>query len=156
MASGLAASAKRSRRSARRGRLSEINVTPFVDVMLVLLIVFMVTAPLLTVSIPIELPKTEAKQSAAESDPLSITVLANGDVYLQESKVQSLDDLVPHLRAISREGYDRQIYIRGDEHTPYGAMADVLARISAAGFRKIQLVTDTRDTPGPRAARPPG
>lgn len=145
----------RGRRSARRGRLSEINVTPFVDVMLVLLIVFMVTAPLLTVSIPIELPKTEAKQSAAESDPLSITILSNGEVYLQETKVQNLDDLVPHLRAISQEGYDRQIYIRGDEHTPYGVMADVLARISAAGFRKIQLVTDTRDVPARAApARP--
>ena len=101
-------------RTARRrgGRLSEINVTPFVDVMLVLLIVFMVTAPLLTVSIPVELPQTEAKQSAAETEPLAITILANGAVYLQETLVDRR--LVPQLRAISREGYDRQIYIRGD------------------------------------------
>ena len=134
----------RGRRSARRSRLSEINVTPFVDVMLVLLIVFMVTAPLLTVSIPIELPRTEAKQSAAETEPLSITIKQDGTVYLQETTV-TLDELVPRLRAISREGYDRAIYIRGDANVNYGLMADVLARVSSGGFTKIQLVTDTRE-----------
>jgi biopolymer transport protein TolR len=147
MAGGLASSSRRGgrgRRSARRGRLSEINVTPFVDVMLVLLIVFMVTAPLLTVSIPIELPRTEAKQSAAETEPLSITVKADGTLFLQETGV-SVDELVPRLRAISREGYDRAIYIRGDANVNYGLMADVLARVSSGGFTKIQLVTDTRE-----------
>jgi biopolymer transport protein TolR len=147
MAGGLAASSRRGgrgRRSARKSRLSEINVTPFVDVMLVLLIVFMVTAPLLTVSIPIDLPRTDAKQSAAETEPLSITVQANGTVYLQETEV-TLDELVPRLRAISREGYDRSIFIRGDTNTNYGVMADVLARVSSGGFRKLQLVTDTRE-----------
>jgi biopolymer transport protein TolR len=147
MAGGLAASSRRGgrgRRSARKSRLSEINVTPFVDVMLVLLIVFMVTAPLLTVSIPIDLPRTDAKQSAAETEPLSITVMANGTVYLQETEV-ALDELVPRLRAISREGYDRSIYIRGDTNTNYGVMAEVLARVSSGGFRKLQLVTDTRE-----------
>ncbi|MGE3867835.1 MAG: ExbD/TolR family protein [Hyphomonadaceae bacterium] len=124
--------------------MSEINVTPFVDVMLVLLIVFMVTAPLLTVSIPIELPRTEAKQSAAETEPLSITVQADGTVYLQETVV-TVEELVPRLRAISNEGYDRAIYIRGDQNVNYGLMADVLARVSSGGFRKLQLVTDTRD-----------
>ncbi|HET9229992.1 MAG TPA: biopolymer transporter ExbD [Vitreimonas sp.] len=147
MAGGLASSGRRGgrgRRSARRGRLSEINVTPFVDVMLVLLIVFMVTAPLLTVSIPIELPRTEAKQSAAETEPLSITIRQDGTVFLQETTV-TVDELVPRLRAISREGYDRAIYIRGDANVNYGLMADVLARVSSGGFTKIQLVTDTRE-----------
>ena len=147
MAGGLASSSRRGgrgRRSARRGRLSEINVTPFVDVMLVLLIVFMVTAPLLTVSIPIELPRTDAKQSAAETEPLSITIKADGTLYLQETAV-TVDELVPRLRAISREGYDRAIYIRGDANVNYGLMADVLARVSSGGFTKIQLVTDTRE-----------
>ena len=146
MAGGLASSrrGRRGRRSARRGRLSELNVTPFVDVMLVLLIVFMVTAPLLTVSIPIELPRTEAKQSAAETEPLSITIKQDGAVYLQETTV-TVDELVPRLRAISREGYDRAIYIRGDANVNYGLMADVLARVSSGGFTKIQLVTDTRE-----------
>lgn len=137
----------RGRRSARRGRLAEINVTPFVDVMLVLLIVFMVTAPLLTVSIPIELPQTEAKQSASESEPLSITVQRDGTIYLQETVVTA-EELVPRLRAISNEGYDRSIYIRGDRNVNYGLMAEVLARVSSGGFRKIQLVTDTADSAG--------
>jgi len=136
----------RGRRRARRGQLSEINVTPFVDVMLVLLIVFMVTAPLLTVSIPIELPQTEAKQSASENEPLSITVQADGTIYLQETVVTE-EELVPRLRAISNEGYDRAIYIRGDRNTNYGLMAGVLARVSSGGFRTIQLVTDTQDGP---------
>jgi len=147
MAGGLASSSRRGgrgRRSARRGRLSEINVTPFVDVMLVLLIVFMVTAPLLTVSIPIELPRTEAKQSAAETEPLSITIKEDGTVFLQETQV-TVEELVPRLRAISREGYDRAIYIRGDANVEYGLMADVLARVSSGGFTRIQLVTDTRE-----------
>ena len=153
MAGGLAKSGggRRGRGRRKRGaRLSEINVTPFVDVMLVLLIVFMVTAPLLTVSIPIELPQTEAKQSAAETEPLAITVRPDGVIFLQETQV-TLEELVPRLRAISREGYDRAIYIRGDTNVPYGMMAEVLANVSSGVCRKIQLVSDTRD--GPRPAR---
>jgi biopolymer transport protein TolR len=151
MAGGLASSRRggRGRRSARRGRLSEINVTPFVDVMLVLLIVFMVTAPLLTVSIPIELPRTAAKQSASETEPLSITIQQDGTIYLQETAV-TLEELVPRLRAISNEGYDRSIYIRGDATTSWDTMAQVLASVSSSGFTKLQLVTDTQD--GPRRA----
>ena len=149
MAGGLAASSRRGgrgRRSARGSRLSEINVTPFVDVMLVLLIIFMVTAPLLTVSIPIELPRTEAKQSAAETDPLYITIRQDGAIFLQETQV-TIEELVPRLRAISNEGYDRSIYIRGDGRINWDTMAEVLASVSSAGFRKLQLVTDTQDTP---------
>jgi biopolymer transport protein TolR len=113
----------------------------------VLLIVFMVTAPLLTVSIPIELPQTEAKQSASENEPLAITVQADGTIYLQETVVTA-DELVPRLRAISNEGYDRAIYIRGDRNVDYGLMAEVLARVSSGGFRRIQLVTDTANQGG--------
>jgi biopolymer transport protein TolR len=156
MAGGLAASRRggRGRRSARRSRLSEINVTPFVDVMLVLLIVFMVTAPLLTVSIPIELPRTQAKQSAAETEPLSITIRNDGVIFLQETQV-TLEELVPRLRAISNEGYDRSIYIRGDASTSWDTMAQVLANVSSSGFTKLQLVTDTQDGPRrPQAASP--
>jgi biopolymer transport protein TolR len=151
MAGGLAASKRGGhRRSARRSRLSEINVTPFVDVMLVLLIVFMVTAPLLTVSIPIELPRTEAKQSAAETEPLSITIQQDGVIYLQETQV-TFEELVPRLRAISNEGYDRAIYIRGDGRTNWDTMARVLASVSSSGFTKLQLVTDTEEqTAAPR------
>jgi biopolymer transport protein TolR len=153
MAGGLAASGRggRGRRSARRSRLSEINVTPFVDVMLVLLIVFMVTAPLLTVSIPIELPRTDAKTGESETEPLAITIQSDGRIFLQETAV-TLEELVPRLRAISNEGYDRSIYIRGDARTQWDTMAQVLANVSSSGFTKLQLVTDTNDGP-PR--RPP-
>jgi len=145
MAGGLAARrGGRGRRSARRTRLSEINVTPFVDVMLVLLIVFMVTAPLLTVSVPIELPRTDAKQSQTETDPLSVTVAADGTIYLQETVV-SREELVERMRAISREGYDRRVFIRGDTNANYGVVLDVMAQLSSAGFRNLDLVSDTRD-----------
>jgi biopolymer transport protein TolR len=156
MAGGLASSSRRGargRRAARRGRLSEINVTPFVDVMLVLLIVFMVTAPLLTVSIPIQLPQTKAKQSESETDPLSITIKSDGSVFLQETPV-TLETLVPQLKAISHEGYDRDIYIRGDSRLQWDTMAKVLAAVSHAGFRKLQLVTDTEQDTGANAHRP--
>lgn len=152
MAGGLAQSSRRKgrgRRSARRGRLSEINVTPFVDVMLVLLIVFMVTAPLLTVGVPVELPRTEAKQLESETDPLTITIKADGTVYLQETVV-AIEEVVPRMRAISREGYDRRVFIRADATADYGLVADVMARLSASGFRNLGLVTDTRD--GQRSA----
>jgi len=154
MAGGLAASTRRGgrgRRSARRSRLSEINVTPFVDVMLVLLIVFMVTAPLLTVGVPIDLPRTEAKQLESETDPLTISIRADGAIFVQETAI-SKDDLVAQMRAISREGYDRRVFIRADATADYGLVADVMARLSSSGFRNLGLVTDTRD--GQRA-RPP-
>jgi biopolymer transport protein TolR len=153
MAGGSAQSSRRgrTRRSARRSRLSEINVTPFVDVMLVLLIVFMVTAPLLTVGVAVELPRTEAKQLESETDPLSITIRADGTVYLQETVVTK-DELVTRLRAISREGYDRRVFIRADATADYGLVADVMARLSSSGFRNLGLVTDTRPTPARPAA----
>ena len=153
MAGGLAKSAgrggRRGRRSARRSRLSEINVTPFVDVMLVLLIVFMVTAPLLTVGVPVELPRTEAKQLESETDPLTVTIREDGTVYLQETTIAK-EEIVARMRAISREGYDRRVFIRADATADYGLVADVMARLSSAGFRNLGLVTDTRD-----AARAP-
>lgn len=155
MAGGLAASGRRGgrgRRSARRSRLSEINVTPFVDVMLVLLIVFMVTAPLLTVSVPIELPRTDAKQSQTETDPLSVTATENCTIYLQETVV-SRDELVAKMRAISREGYDRRVFIRGDAKADYGCVLDVMAQLSSAGFRNLDLVSDTREL-RPRSEAP--
>ncbi|ANP46926.1 protein TolR [Candidatus Viadribacter manganicus] len=149
MAGGLAASSRRRGRGSRRGRLSEINVTPFVDVMLVLLIVFMVTAPLLTVGVPVELPRTDAKQLESETDPLSITIREDGTIYVQETVVTP-DELVAQMRAISREGYDRRVFIRADATADYGMVADVMARLSSSGFQNLGLVTDTRD--GPRRA----
>ncbi|MGD9965833.1 MAG: ExbD/TolR family protein [Hyphomonadaceae bacterium] len=153
MAGGLAASRRggRGRRSARKSRLSEINVTPFVDVMLVLLIVFMVTAPLLTVGVPIELPRTEAKQLESETDPLSISIRADGTIFVQETVIDK-EQLIPQMRAISREGYDRRIFIRADATADYGLVADIMARLSASGFRNLGLVTDTNERPRRSAA----
>ena len=131
-------------RRAGRGRykpLAEINVTPLVDVMLVLLIVFMVTAPLLTVGVPIELPETEARQLSSAKEPLTVSVTAEGTVFLQDNEIE-IDDVVPKLLAIAEGGYNERIFVRGDRSVDYGQVMRVMARISAAGFRSIGLVTD--------------
>src|SRR5580658_9900277 len=126
----------------RRSRpMSEINVTPFVDVMLVLLIVFMVTAPLLTVGVPVDLPKTHAQALGQDREPLSVTVRRNGHIYVQNTQVDE-DDLVPKLTAIAGNGYDQRIFVRGDKSVDYGRVMEVMALISAAGFTHIGLVTD--------------
>lgn len=144
MAGGITRRGRRGRGRRRGGRFADINVTPFVDIMLVLLIVFMVTAPLLAVGVPVELPKTEAKQLPADQEPLTISVLKNGTVYLQETEVSDAD-LLPRLKALAREGYQSRIFIRGDEGAPYGAVARVMGTINSAGYRNIGLVTDTAE-----------
>jgi biopolymer transport protein TolR len=129
-------------RHGRRIRpMAEINVTPFVDVMLVLLIVFMVTAPLLTVGVPVDLPKTKAQALSQDREPLSVTVRRDGGIYLQNTRVSD-DDLVPRLTAIAANGYDQRIFVRGDKSVDYGRVMQVMALISAAGFTHIGLVTD--------------
>ena len=131
-----------SGRGRARGKpKAEINVTPFVDVMLVLLIVFMITAPLLTVGVPVDLPETEARNLPADEEPLTITVTTDGLIYLQETEVP-LGELAPRLRAIARTGYDSRIFIRADNGAAYGDVARVMASINAAGFRNLGLVTD--------------
>ncbi len=131
--------------TGRRGRrirpMAEINVTPFVDVMLVLLIVFMVTAPLLTVGVPVDLPKTKAQALSQDREPLSVTVRRDGGIYLQNTRVSD-GDLVPRLTAIAANGYDQRIFVRGDRSVDYGRVMQVMALISAAGFTHIGLVTD--------------
>ncbi|MEM9838549.1 MAG: protein TolR [Pseudomonadota bacterium] len=121
--------------------MSEINVTPLVDVMLVLLIIFMVAAPLLTTGVEVELPETDAEAVTEEVEPLSISVTADGTIYVQETEI-AYDDLVEHLRAISQAGYDQQIYIRGDRNVPYDDVMKVLGRVQAAGFKNFALITD--------------
>lgn len=128
----------------RRGRhhalMSEINVTPFVDVMLVLLIIFMVAAPLLTVGVPIDLPETSANAMNPETQPITISVNEAGQIYLQETEIP-LDEVVAKLSAIATTGYEERIYVRGDKTTNYGIVMQVMARIQAAGYTKIGLVT---------------
>ena len=130
-----------TRGAAKGGAFREINVTPLVDVMLVLLIVFMVTAPLLTVGVPVDLPKTRAQALGQEREPLAVTIRNNGEIYLQNTPVAE-DDLVPKLTAISNNGYDQRIFVRGDKSVDYGRVMEVMALISAAGFTHIGLVTD--------------
>jgi biopolymer transport protein TolR len=122
--------------------MHEINVTPFVDVMLVLLIVFMVTAPLLTVGVPLELPETKGQQLQTSKEPLTISVQRDGKVYIQESEV-TLDEIAPKLRAIAKSGYEEQIFVRGDKGIDYGTVMRVMGRIKSAGFTKVSLVTES-------------
>src|SRR3982750_1779902 len=119
MAAGIQHTSSRGRGRLRRRAMAEINVTPFVDVMLVLLIVFMVTAPLLTVGVPVDLPKTRAPALGQDREPLSVTVARDGKIYLQKQLVPQ-DELVPKLTAISNNGYDQRIFVRGDTSVNYG------------------------------------
>src|SRR6202142_1451357 len=122
-------SARGGNRRRRRPLMSEINVTPFVDVMLVLLIVFMVTAPLLTVGVPVDLPKTRAPALGQDKEPLSITIAKGGKIFLQKDVVAE-DALVPKLQAISNNGYDQRIFVRGDKNVDYGRVMEVMGLLS--------------------------
>ena len=128
------------RRRAGGGAISEINVTPLVDVMLVLLIIFMVAAPMMTVGVPIDLPETQAKAMNSDTQPITVSVNPAGEIYLQETPI-ALDEVVPKLEAIATTGYNERIYVRGDTAAAYGIVMKVMARVSAAGFKNIGLVT---------------
>lgn len=120
--------------------MTEINVTPFVDVMLVLLIVFMVTAPLMTVGVPIELPESSAKPLEGDIEPITISIGAEGGIYLQDREVV-VEDLIPTLEAIAKNGYKERIYVRGDQAANYGTIIKIMGVLNAAGFKRIGLVT---------------
>jgi biopolymer transport protein TolR len=143
-----ASGAGRGRRR-RRAVMSEINVTPFVDVMLVLLIVFMVSAPLLTVGVPLDLPQSQAKSLEQDREPLTVSVNVLGQVFLQNSEIK-VDDLVTKLKAITdaRGGADERIYVRGDKKVDYGTMMRVMGRLSAAGYHRVALVTEVEQGGG--------
>ncbi|MEE3051536.1 MAG: protein TolR [Pseudomonadota bacterium] len=129
-----------SRGRTRTPPMSEINVTPMVDVMLVLLIVFMVTAPLLTVGVQIDLPKTKAKILQGQDEPLAITIDAQGQVYLQDTEID-IEGLVPRLRAITDNNPDVRIFVRGDASVNYGRVMEVMGTVNVAGYKKVALVT---------------
>ena len=127
------------KRSSREP-MSEINVTPFVDVMLVLLIVFMVTAPLLTVGIPVDLPKVKASALTDQKDPIEITVKLDGTLYLGESEVE-VENLISRLNAITDQNTEARIYVRGDRVVAYGRVMEIMSLINTAGYVKVALVT---------------
>ena len=135
---------KKAGRGRRHRPMGEINVTPFVDVMLVLLIVFMVTAPLLTVGVEVDLPKTKAGQINADAAPLVVSIKADGSLHLQDTEVPA-DALVPRLEAISDANPLVRIFVRGDKAVAYGEVLGVMGRIQAAGFERVALVAQLPD-----------
>jgi biopolymer transport protein TolR len=131
------------RKKRRRAVMAEINVTPMVDVMLVLLIIFMVSAPLLTVGVPIDLPQSQAKSLDQDKEPLTVSVNDAGKIFLQNSEI-TFDDLLPKLQAVAqaRGGTEARVYVRGDKKVNYGTMMQVMGQLSGAGFHKVALVTE--------------
>ena len=134
----------RSSRKKKRS-ISQINVTPFVDVMLVLLIVFMITAPLLTVGVSVDLPKTKASELNSKGDPIVISIKQNGDLYIQERIIDNLQ-LLSRLQAISSGNKDLRVYVRGDKDVPYGIVLDTIAKIKKSGFKKVALVAKLKES----------
>ena len=132
------------RNGSRYRPMADINVTPFVDVMLVLLVVFMVTAPLLTVGVPVDLPKTDAQQISTPEEPVVITIDANNRVYIQETEVP-LENLAARLAAITGANPDTKIYVRGDRSIEYGRIMEVMGSVSQAGFKKVSLLANLPD-----------
>lgn len=132
---------RRGSRRIQRAAMSEINVTPFVDVMLVLLVIFMVTAPLLTSGVPLDLPKTKSQELAADKEPLTVSVNNKGEIFLGDTKI-TLEDVGAKLKAINKGGPGETIFVRGDTKIDYGLVIKVMARINAAGFTKVSLLTN--------------
>ena len=135
------AGGRRGRRSRmRRGPIADMNMTPFIDVMLVLLIIFMVAAPMLTVGVPVDLPETRAKAMEGQTQPVTVSVDGQGRIFIMDAELK-LDDLVPKLKAIAKNGVEERILVRGDRATDYGTILRVMGRLNDAGFKKIGLVS---------------
>ena len=127
-------------RNIKSKPFSDINVTPFVDVMLVLLVIFMVTAPLLTVGVQVDLPETNADTLQSDNEPLEVTIDSSGIIFIQETEI-GLSELIPKMKAITENRFDTKIYVRGDEKIDYGQIMMVLGELSGSGFSKVALIT---------------
>ncbi|GGF16875.1 protein TolR [Aliidongia dinghuensis] len=155
MAGGLMNGGGRSRHSRLNRRpMADINVTPMVDVMLVLLIVFMVAAPLLTVGVPVDLPKTQAPAINEQKEPLVVTVNGQGQIYVQETPIEA-DALLPKLQAITENNQDATIYVRGDKAINYGRVMEVMGLIASAGYTKVSLIAELPQSGGKAPAKKP-
>jgi biopolymer transport protein TolR len=145
MAAGHGAQAKSGRRrrhgARRRAGFADINMTPFIDVMLVLLIVFMVAAPLLTSGVPLDLPQTSAKPLNVDQKPITLSIDERGRIFLQEAELKE-DEIVPRLQAVAKAGTEERIYVRGAKKVDYGRVAQVMSVITSAGFKKVALITE--------------
>ena len=145
----MAARVAKIARRRTRGLMSEINVTPFVDVMLVLLVVFMITAPLLTVGVPVDLPESSVPEISGEDEPLAVTIDAEGAIYLQDTEI-ALDELGPRLAAVTERNPGARIFVRGDKAVDYGRVMLVMGALAEAGFNNIALIAEL---PKRKAAR---
>ena len=134
-------SGRRGRRVRRHGAIAEINMTPFIDVMLVLLIIFMVAAPLIATGVPLDLPQTGAKPINVDQKPLTIAIDSKGQIFLQDEPTLE-PDLVAKLQGLAKQGFDERVYVRGDKQVDYGRVASVMSTITAAGFKRVALVTE--------------
>ena len=134
-------SGRRGRRGRRHGAIAEINMTPFIDVMLVLLIIFMVAAPLIATGVPLDLPQTGAKPINVDQKPVTIAIDGKGQIFLQDEPTLE-PDLVAKLQSLAKQGFDERVYVRGDKQVDYGRVASVMSTITAAGFKRVALVTE--------------
>jgi biopolymer transport protein TolR len=138
---GLAQGGGRRRRRGRRGVINEINMTPFIDVMLVLLIVFMVAAPMMTVGVPLDLPQTKAAPLNADAKPVTLSIRATGQVFLADTELQD-PEIVDKLTSVAKQGFEERIFIRGDKKVDYGRVAQVMSVVTSAGYKRVALVTE--------------
>ena len=133
---------RRRRGVPRYGAMADINMTPFIDVMLVLLIIFMVAAPLMTVGVPLDLPQTKAAQLNVDQTPITLSIKQTGQVYLSESELQD-NEIVPRLNSVAKTGADERVFVRGDKKVDYGRVAQVMAIVTSGGFKRVALVTES-------------
>jgi biopolymer transport protein TolR len=145
---GMAGAAAVGRKSGRRrrgvpryGAMAEINMTPFIDVMLVLLIIFMVAAPLMTVGVPLDLPQTRAAPLNMDQKPITLSIRQTGQVFLEEAELKD-DDIIPRLNATSKQGAEERVYMRGDKKVDYGRVAQVMAIVTGGGYKRVALITE--------------
>ena len=138
---GTGGGGRRRRRARRGGIMNEINMTPFIDVMLVLLIIFMVAAPLMTVGVPLDLPQTKAAQLNVDQKPIMLSIKQSGQVYLSESELKD-GEIVSRLNSVSKSGADERVFVRGDKKVDYGRVAQVMAIVTSGGYRRVALVTE--------------
>ncbi len=142
VAAGLARGhGRRRRRGKRRGAINEINMTPFIDVMLVLLIIFMVAAPLMTAGVPLDLPQTRAAPLNVDAKPITLSIRQSGQVFFGENEVRD-DEIVPRLTASAAQGHEERVFVRGDKRVDYGRVAQVMSIVTGAGFKRVALVTE--------------
>ncbi len=132
---------RRNRRARKHGAIADINMTPFIDVMLVLLIIFMVAAPLIATGVPIDLPQTAAKPINIDQKPLTISINQKGEIFMQDAAISDAE-LLPRLQAAAKQGFDERIYVRGHKQVDYGRVATVMSAVTAAGYKRVALVTE--------------